>query len=667
MFKIPQNNKFSQTNKGDKSGNIYATKNIDFSSEGYLKLSHPSISVMSHDDDTDFTYADSMMSTDNGVFVNSKHLFGSTLIKTSTFSDLVGGTNVPSPGLGEDCIFFNGYEVVSTGTSIKYQSGLNVWTTISPGPSSSSNPTSMCPFDAQAGFLVGNTNFVQLINTSFVEVMKLTLPSSYQVISIDVNANIAYIGTRHIADGEARLFTWDGNSTSANNGYGCGTFEISSVKKYGNSVACILSDGQLVRFNGGGFEQLAVLPVFKSGLEWGTYSSYSYRISHRGMMVDNDLIYLRFDSTTTSVITRYFTNFPGGLWCYDPSMGLYCKHTPSYTKISTTTSITTANVDISTNIITVSSAPITGTPCIYSSNSTTIKPLNNYSLYYVIKLSDTTIKLATSQANALAGTAIDLTGTGDNSQILTYYLTKDYGWQLASWKGSVLKLGAERFYPMYADSIIYTAELWDNTLANIRTTLNLIHPSLSNIGYFVTPKSNSESIKDTFQKLYIKFKPLINDDKIVIKYKTRGKTSYPLVNSDVGNMLQGTWAGTDTFTTTNNLSSVVIGEEIEFIGGVGAGTTVHVSSITENAGTYTVNLDEPFIFASINDKCWFVVDNWTKLKVLDSSSVDNADGFAEINLDEKKAKWMQFKIELRGIDVTIEELQCINKEFKPSA
>jgi hypothetical protein len=186
-----------------------------------------------------------------------------------------------------------------------------------------------------------------------------------------------------------------------------------------------------------------------------------------------------------------------------------------------------------------------------------------------------------------------------------------------------------------------------------------------NVGYVLTPKLNSESVKDTFQKLYLKFTPLINDDKIVIKYKTTEKTNYPILTTN-GSFNQGTWVDTDTFTTTADLSRVVVGEEIEFIGGVGAGTTAHVASITENAGTYTVNLDEPFIFSVATDVCEFIVDNWTKLKALDASSVDNLDGFAEINLDEKKAKWMQFKIELRGIDVTIEEIQVITDTFKPS-
>ena len=41
-------------------------------------------------------------------------------------------------------------------------------------------------------------------------------------------------------------------------------------------------------------------------------------------------------------------------------------------------------------------------------------------VYYVIKVDANTIKLATNSANATAGTAIDLTGTGNNAQTLTY-------------------------------------------------------------------------------------------------------------------------------------------------------------------------------------------------------------------------------------------------------
>lgn len=73
-------------------------------------------------------------------------------------------------------------------------------------------------------------------------------------------------------------------------------------------------------------------------------------------------------------------------------------------------------VDTATEIITVTSNTwmTTGTPITYVS-STPITGLTSGTTYYVINVSATTIKLATTAALAAAGTAINLTGTGSGS------------------------------------------------------------------------------------------------------------------------------------------------------------------------------------------------------------------------------------------------------------
>ena len=55
---------------------------------------------------------------------------------------------------------------------------------------------------------------------------------------------------------------------------------------------------------------------------------------------------------------------------------------------------------------------------------TTLTGLTDDEAYYVIKGSTPAIKLATSHANAIAGTAIDLTGTGNNAQSVTEKVTE---------------------------------------------------------------------------------------------------------------------------------------------------------------------------------------------------------------------------------------------------
>jgi hypothetical protein len=83
-----------------------------------------------------------------------------------------------------------------------------------------------------------------------------------------------------------------------------------------------------------------------------------------------------------------------------------------------------ADVNTGTEIITVASnvAFYTGTAVTFTSSSAP-SPLTTSTTYYIIRSSDTQIQLATSLANALAGTAINLTTTGSGTQTLTKTLT----------------------------------------------------------------------------------------------------------------------------------------------------------------------------------------------------------------------------------------------------
>jgi hypothetical protein len=73
----------------------------------------------------------------------------------------------------------------------------------------------------------------------------------------------------------------------------------------------------------------------------------------------------------------------------------------------------TFTVDASTNILTVSVPVFTNFQAITVSTTTTLPaPLAASTTYYVFGISGSTLKLATTLANAIAGTAIDITNTG---------------------------------------------------------------------------------------------------------------------------------------------------------------------------------------------------------------------------------------------------------------
>lgn len=79
-----------------------------------------------------------------------------------------------------------------------------------------------------------------------------------------------------------------------------------------------------------------------------------------------------------------------------------------------------ANINVSTNIIAIptNKSLFTGTTVKVITNGTIPTGLTNNGTYYIIKVSDTTIKLATSLNNALDGNSVDITGQGVGNHIL---------------------------------------------------------------------------------------------------------------------------------------------------------------------------------------------------------------------------------------------------------
>jgi flagellin-like hook-associated protein FlgL len=90
-------------------------------------------------------------------------------------------------------------------------------------------------------------------------------------------------------------------------------------------------------------------------------------------------------------------------------------------RAATVKTIATADVTIATDRISITDHGfVTGDAVVYGDGSgTALGGLTNAATYYVIRVDDDTIQLASSASNATAGTAIDLTGTGNAAQTLT--------------------------------------------------------------------------------------------------------------------------------------------------------------------------------------------------------------------------------------------------------
>lgn len=130
-------------------------------------------------------------------------------------------------------------------------------------------------------------------------------------------------------------------------------------------------------------------------------------------------------------------------------------------------------------------------------------------------------------------------------------------------------------------------------------------------GYIVPSKLVSETVKDSFTKLWITMKKLLSaNDKIIVKYRSEEAVS---TEATV------TWTSATTFTTTTSML-LKEGYEVEGIQGKGSGYTAHITRVDVAGSTYTVTLDETLGASSgtakIRIQNWKKLNSWTEQSTL---------------------------------------------------
>jgi hypothetical protein len=652
-------------------GNLYQTRNIDLDEDGVIKLASPTVSIYDIDNDADY---DSV----TGIFHGSQtYIIGADLFRESNL-DLTGSfTNVtatdttpPSPGAENDGVYFNGTEVVTDGSTIKYNNS-GTWTTISGTPSGSAgNPSVVEVFPNQTSLLVGRGNQVARVNSSWTVAVTLTLPADYVVLSIATNGNYAYIATRHKGNGEAMMFIWTGINTTNDGSYGVGTYGIQSIRKYQSSVALMDSMGRLLQFNGSGFTELASLPVYYTRTAWGDANNDYANMQTRGMVVDGDLIYINIATETQDSLFRFLPNQLGNIWCYDPKVGLYQRYSYTNTEVLSATTAT-SNVNTSTDIITISGivVPATGSLVYWDSSSTTIGNLLSDKYYYVIKVTDTTFKLAETYQDAIEGTAIDLGAlSGAVSLDFRFISQRDFGQGVENTTGGVLVLNDDEYSANQLGRIAITGEPKDNTLIGKYRFMQTINP-LRNLGYFVTPKMFAENPQDQYADIVLRFKPLDYGDKITIKYRVQDKLRMPVMpNSSASADSFVTWTDSTTFTTVSapqdnfyDMSTVSAGDELEIIAGGGSGFIASVASISRSGFQYTVTIDTPNPFYVAGDKSFVKIDNWKYLETIDGTTFSGSQKNTAV---DTPSGWIQLKIIMEGVGITLYDTIVTSKAFE---
>lgn len=668
MILLPPNNQWKALYSGEVFGSLYATRNINFDEDGYLKLALKSTAI--GNDVSNFGYIKSIQyvntASNAGYYImTSNHQFRLTAAGTITDIDttnLSGGTNL-------DGCAWQGKWYYSRDTEARSFDGSSVSAAFGSGDIDTGKQHPLCVFENLNYLAVGNGAEILLYDTSHSLQKTITLPSNFEVRWLVWKDNLLFIGTKNTAGGKAMLFTADGSSTSATSGYEADGNWLLSGCVYKTGVATVSSNGQLLFFNGGGFTELANFPIYKKDIAW--YSSFVHgNISHRGMVADGEIIYINVDAGVKNT-QNFLANFHSGLWQYTPSISLYHKAGNGHNKLYALT----ATVDTSTNIFTVSSyTSPTGTMVGFYNASDDTEGLKSGNLYFLIRLTSTTFKLALTYDDAVAGTAIDINSSG--SARTFYFAENDEAGRtigVSSNPGAVQLISdlddITTYLGFTRSTVLYGAgAVSNNTISGTSSTLNSLTKGF-NIGYFITQKIRSQNITEVWQAIQTKLNRVWEGcDKVIVKYRTKNRQHLPVISTSAptsGNT--ATWVSATQFTTTKDLSMVEEGDEIEFIDGRCAGYTAHISSCgaTNPSGTWLVNIDESLPNVTAGDKSYFVIDNWTKAGTITGSDIAPDEIFKVSDLG--KSKWIQLKIELRGVsEPVVEETQVINATHKPS-
>jgi hypothetical protein len=446
--------------------------------------------------------------------------------------------------------------------------------------------------------LIGNGNKIQHYNSSWVTstLAQLTIPTEYEITAIAYNRNLVGIATWSELNLEAHFYIWDASASSANYAYPLGSNRAYFVAPYKDTFVTLTGQGQLLRWAPTGMEQLGALPSFYTTAVLGDIDDTADVAHSSSYEVDGDILLFCINGVVEQQMSepnRELQTQPSGVWCYDPEVGLYQRYSFSSCKLFAR-DFSTSGVDISTNVITITATvPETGTECFYTiTGGEVIGGLEEKTTYYVIKLSDTTLKLATTRTNALAGTAIDLTSTGSITNTLQFVPASDYGQHPSSMDGLIKKIG-QYISNQTASTFIFGAKSVPKLgTTSDADTINVTSRWGDNRGWIMTQKLFSPNITEHWSKLYVKARGLKKEgDQVVVKYRYEEDVNMPVYITNTAGFLL-TWASQTSFTTTANLSNVKVGYEVEFIEGAGSGYLAHITDISLLAGTYTVTIDE---------------------------------------------------------------------------
>lgn len=647
MSKLPTNRRWSITNSGEVFGTLYTTRNVSFDDEGAVTLSRKATSLYSSADDADFALPLAI------EYFNSKYyvLTSDGLFSISNALAIAQVDSSPTTSVGSDAVVWQGRLYVTADTSLSYMAANESWTnSVGSLSLTTAKPHPLAVFENKNALAVANGNVVYLLNTSHSTIQTLTIPSDYEITTLRWRGFVLYIGTRTTNGNEAKLFLWNGSGSEAQQAYGAGSNWIFALEDYSASIVAVTNAGQILRFNGGGFDPLDNFPVYHSPYVW---SSGSRKVCNRGVRADGDVLYINIQGTVARPLTVgattisdgfYLPNQPSGVWCFDPKVGLYPRNLSTTDPLSL---VAVSSVSDSTLTLASSHNLTVGEPVHVDENGS-ITGIADDTTYYAIPVAATTLKLAASPADAQDGTHITLAGTAGSAVVrIMAYQHFGEGTALEAAAGALQVTQADSGSPQIFPEIVNTPYIWGFGAFDGSHHLNCLTLG-KNVGSITLNRLWASGRKAAFNAIEAKHSLLVRTgDALTVRTATRERLGLPTPP------LAGTFSNTNTIgSDATALNQVRKGDQLTILAGPGAGTTY---SITKRSGAECV-LSGEVPGASSAATVVFLV------RAMDGTRIelDGTDGFSCFHVG-KVAVSLQAEIEMRGHDVRIDEVEIINK------
>lgn len=683
MLTIPDNTgRFRVSNTGDSAGQIVSVRNMNFDRRGIARIARRVMALLtSNEDESNLVVGRPVAfvayNSEYVIVTNGDVLRLDPTSASAAFENLTPGTgsDYPNTTLGSDGVVFNDEVVVSGNTKLNTYEESGGWNEETLPSLTSGNPHPLCVVENRDELAVGDGNRVKYYDPTYTLQRTLVLPSDYVVTWIRWRQNILYIGSRNTAGRNAKMFLTTGATTAAQSAYDVGSDWTFSGCEYGSSVAILNSLGQLLRFNGGGFTSIdgsdqsvgPHFPVYYSPYQWRQGAGLIGSVCQRGMAADGGRIHIlvdaQLDISEYTPSGRFLDDMPSGLYTYDPSVGLYPRAGCSPTRYFQTAP---SSISDSTFVYAAGHHAETGDP-VFTQNIGSLTGITLGRTYFTVKISETTLKLALTQADALAGNTITIAGTLAAARLA---IANAYTASVVDdiLPGAVQLLVPQAPFPFYASTALYGASVPD-ALGVSRDSIMSLGMG-RNVGSITTVRVLAGGVTDFQQKAFLKYRDLfMAADKITLKVRTKRLLGLPTASA-WGGAGWGEWSDATTIVIDpllKDFRKVREDDEIEIITGAGAGQVAHVTSIDEAAGAITAVLDRSIKGVVAGDLSDVIGSNWRHVLPAITTDSETSDyGYSEVPVDESSSV-IEFKVQIEGYDTALEEFRFISSAKEANA